>query len=100
MMVEKICILKLTMKVCILIIMKIWNRIKKTLNARFHSQPTYDDKYIKTKVKTFSCAINTLFSDNKILKGGNHNICIAAICVFSILKMDKKNYPQVYLERC
>ena len=32
---------------------EIWNKIKKSLSIRFHSQPIYDDKYIKTKVKTF-----------------------------------------------
>ena len=51
---------------------EIWNKIKKTLNTRFHSQPIYDETYIKTKVKTFSGVINTLFSDNKIPKEGNH----------------------------
>ena len=39
----------------------IWNKIKKTLNIRFHSHPLHDDKYIKTKVKTFNGVINTLF---------------------------------------
>ena len=39
----------------------IWKKIKKSLNARFHSQPIYDDKYIKTKVKTFSSMVNTHF---------------------------------------
>ena len=34
------------------------------LNVKFHSQPIYDDKYIKTKVKTFNNSINTLFSGN------------------------------------
>ena len=43
---------------------EIWNKTKKSLNTRFHSQPIYDDKYIKTKVKTFSSMINTLFSGN------------------------------------
>ena len=38
---------------------EIWNKIKKSLNTRFHSQPIYDDKYIKTKVKTFSSMINS-----------------------------------------
>ena len=33
---------------------EIWNKIKKSLNTRFHTQPIYNDKYIKTKVKTFS----------------------------------------------
>ena len=39
---------------------EIWKKIKKLLNTRFHSQPIYDDKYIETKVKTFSSIINTL----------------------------------------
>ena len=43
---------------------EIWNKIKKSLNTRFHSQHIYDDKYIKTKVKTFISMINTLFSGN------------------------------------
>ena len=79
---------------------EIWNKIKKALNTRFHSQPIYYDKYIKTKVKTFSGVINTIFSDNKVPKERNHYICIAAICIDSILKVDKRNYPQVYLQQC
>ena len=30
---------------------EIWNKIKTLLDTRFHSQPIYDDKYIKTKDK-------------------------------------------------
>ena len=77
---------------------EIWNKIKKSLNTRFHSQPIYDDKYIKTKVKTFSSTINTLFSDNEIPKERNHYIFIAAICIYYVLRIEKKTYPQVYLE--
>ena len=43
---------------------------------------------------------NTLFSGNEIPKEGNHYICIAAIYVDYVLKVDTKNYPQVYLEQC
>ena len=68
----------------------IWNKIKKSLNTRFHSQPIYDDKYIKTKVKT----VNSM-----ILKERNHYICIAALCIDSVLKVDNENYPQDYLEQ-
>ena len=44
--------------------------------------------------------INTLFSDNEIPRQRNHYIYIAAICIDSVLKVDKKKYPQVYLEQC
>ena len=77
---------------------QIWNKIKSMLNIKFHSEPIYDDKYIKTNVKTFSCMINTLFSGNEIPKEKIHYVCIAAICIDSVLKVNKRNYPQVYLE--
>ena len=96
---EKICLLKLKMKVYILNTLKP-EKIKKSLNTKFHSQPIYDDKYIKTKVKTFSSMLNTLLSGNEIPKERNRYICIAAICIGSVLKVDNKNYPQVYLEQC
>ena len=32
----------------------IWNKIKKTLNIKFHSMPVYDEKYIKAKVREFN----------------------------------------------
>ena len=79
---------------------EIWNKIKKSLNTRFHSQLIYDDKCKKTEVKTFIIMINTLFSGYEIPKERNHYISIAAICIDSVLKVDKKNYPQVYLEQC
>ena len=79
---------------------KIWNKIKKLLNIKFHSQPTNDNKYIKSKVKTFHEAIKTHFSDNKVPKEKSHYICIAAICIESVLKKEGKNHPQVYLEQC
>ena len=79
---------------------EIWNKIKTSLNTGFHSQPVYDEKYRKTKVKRFIDMTNTLLSDNEIPKERNHYICIAAICIDSVLKVDKKNFPQGYLEQC
>ena len=47
---------------------EMWNKIKNILNVKFHRQPLYDDKYIKTKVKTFNNTINTFFSGDEIPK--------------------------------
>ena len=33
-------------------------------------------------------------------KENMHYTCIACITIDSVMKMDKKNYPQVYLEEC
>ena len=40
---------------------EIWNKMQMTLNIKFHIQPIYNEKYIKTKVNTFSDAISTVF---------------------------------------
>ena len=37
---------------------EIWNKIKKTLNIKFHSMPVYDEKYIKAKVNEFNDVVN------------------------------------------
>ena len=79
---------------------EIWNKIKSILNVKFHSQPIYDEKYIKTKVKTFNSVINTLSSGDEIPKEKIHYVCIPAVCIDSILRVDKENYPEVYLEQC
>ena len=79
---------------------EIWNKIKSILNVKFHTQPIYDDKYIKTKVKKFNNTINTLLPRDKIPKERIHYVCISAICIDSVLRTDKKSYPQVYLEQC
>ena len=72
---------------------EIWNKITNTLNIKFHSQPIYEKKkiiIIKTKLNTFNNVINTVFSDNRISKERNHYICIAAINIDSVMKIDKK----------
>ena len=79
---------------------EIWNKIKSILNVKFHSQPIYDDKYIKTKVTTFNNSINTLFSGDEIPKERIHYVYISPICIDSVLKRDKETYPQIYLEQC
>ena len=76
------------------------DNIKKTLNIKFHSMPVYDEKYIKVKVKEFNGVVNTNVLDDEVPKEGVHHAFIACISIDSVMKMDKKNYPQVYLEEC
>ena len=71
---------------------EIWNKIKTSLDSKFYSQPIYDDKYIKPKVRAFSSMINTLFSGNEIPKERNHYICISAISIDFVLRVDEKNF--------
>ena len=79
---------------------EIWNKIKKTLNIKFHSMPVYDEKYIKAKVREFIGVIKTNFLSDEIPKDGVHYTCIACTTIDYVMKMKKKNYRQVYLEEC
>ena len=70
---------------------EIWNKIKELLGGvKFHSDSIYDDSYIKTKVKTFSEMIKTLFDGNEIPKERIEYACIACISIDSVLKVIKK----------
>ena len=79
---------------------EIWDKIKETLSIKFHSMPVYDEKYIKVKVREFSGVIKTNFLDDKIPEENEHYTCIACITIDSVMRIEKKNYPQVYLEEC
>ena len=79
---------------------KIWDMIKDKLGIEFHSEPVYEYKYFKAKVREFNGVIKTNVLDNDIPKENMHYTCIACITIDSILKIDKKNHPQVYLEEC
>ena len=100
-MVERLCHLKLKTIMFMSNTVRFGIRLFELLNVRFDSELIYDDKYIKTKVNTFSSIINTLFSGNKIPKERIHFVYIPVISIDSVLKRaDKKNYPPFYLEQC
>ena len=65
------------------------NKIKKTLNIKFHSIPASDEKYLKAKVKEFNGATDTNIWGDKVPKEGVHHSCIACISIDSIMKMEK-----------
>ena len=77
---------------------EICDKIKETLNLKFHSMPVYDEKYIKTKVREFNGTIKTNFLDDKTPKEIMHCTCIACITIDSVMRMEKKIYPQINLE--
>ena len=77
---------------------EICNKIKKTFNIKFHSMPVYDENYLKAKIKEFNGVVNTIFWSDKVPKEDAHHICIARISIDSVMKMEKENYPQVYLK--
>ena len=80
---------------------EIWEVIRKLLKVKFTVNPVRDDKYLVAKLKIFNRINRTTFNNNNIPIERNHYICIPAIDIDSVLKIDNKRaYPQAYLEQC
>ena len=79
---------------------EIWNVVKSLLKLKFTASPIRDDKYILAKLKIFKKKNLTTFNNNIAPMEKNHYICIPAIDIDSVLKIDKKAHPQAYLEEC
>ena len=79
---------------------EIWNVVKGLLKLKFAASPIRNDKYILAKLKIFKKKNLTTFNNNIVPIEKNHYICIPAIDIDSVLKTDKKAYPQGYLEEC
>ena len=79
---------------------EIWNVVKSLLKIKFAASPIRNDKYILAKLKIFKKKNLTTFNNNIIPTEKNHYICIPAIDIDSVLKIDNKAYPQAYLEEC
>ena len=77
-----------------------WEEIRETLNIEFHSMAIYVKKNIKAKLRAFDGIIKTNFLRDQIPKENGHCACTACTTIESVIRIEKKNYPQVYLEEC
>ena len=79
---------------------EIWEIIRNLLKIDFTVNPVRDDIYLVAKLKIFNKINKTKFANNTIPMEKNNYICIPAIDIDSVLKVDKRLYPQAYLEQC
>ena len=83
---------------------KIWKKTEKLMSIDFDSKTTYgdDDKYIKTKIKTYADNITTNFynkkGSKKVPKEKIPHKCLSIIILDSILYAYEKYHPQIFLE--
>ena len=78
---------------CSINTMKLGGWLKK-IKVKFHSKPVYGEKYLKTKVRKLDGAKKKNILDNELRKAHMYCTCIASIIIDSLIKMEKKNYPQ------
>ena len=77
------------------------------MDTDFNTKPTCgngDDKYIKTKIKTYKNNITTNFynkkGSKKVPEEKIPHKCLSIIILDSIIYAYEKYYPQVFLEEC
>ena len=80
---------------------EIWEVIRNLLKIDFTVNPVLDYIYLVAKLKIFNKINRTTFNNtNYIHMERNDYICIPVIDIDSVLKIDKRAYPQAYLEQC
>ena len=80
---------------------EIWEVVRNLLKIDFTVNPVRDDIYLVAKLKIFNKINRTTFNNNNYIPiERNHYICIPVIDIDSVLKIDKRAYPQAYLEQC
>ena len=70
------------------------------LQKGFNSEPVWNDKYNKTRITSYNTRIITNFRGNKIAKYHECCACLSVILLDSVVNVDQKHYPQIFLEEC
>ena len=81
---------------------KIWEKVRSLMNSNCDSKPVYGDngKYIKTRIKSYGDKINANFQGKTIPKENASCKCLSLIMLDSVIRANKKYYPQTVLEEC
>ena len=81
---------------------KIWEAIERPMEINFESKPVYgdDDKYMKTKIKTYAGSVITNFDNKKMSKEKAPCKRLSIIMIDSVIKANIKYYPQTLQDEC
>ena len=78
----------------------IWTRIEDLQNVELNALPVYDDRYTKTKIKTYGNKVYTNFRGLIVPEDDIGYKSFTVISIDSLLVCAKKYYLQVYLNNC
>ena len=82
-----------------------WEKISDLVNKKFDSDLIYNNKYINTKIRSYNNDIKTNFrnidnKNNKLPEKNKLYKCVSLISLDSVIKINKKYYPQTLLQEC
>ena len=66
---------------------KMWQSIRTLMKKEFGNRHLYDEKCLKTKIKSYDGKVNTYFHGNKTAKEGVHCACLSVTLIDSIFKI-------------
>ena len=75
---------------------KIWETIEGLMKITFESKPVYGEDVIKM----YAGSLITNFHNKKMPKEKAPCKCLSIIMIDSVIKANKKYYPQTFLEEC
>ena len=72
------------------------------MRINFESKPVYGDhdKHVKTKIKIYAGSVIRNFHNKKMPKEKAPCKCLSIIMIDSVIRVNKKYYPQTLLEEC
>ena len=82
---------------------KIWDKTEILMSIDFESESVYGndhEKYIKRKTKIYAGSVITNFHNKKVPKEKTPCKYLSIIILDSVIKANKKYYPQTLLEEC
>ena len=78
----------------------LWTKIEDSQNIKLNAWPVYDDRYIKTKIRTYGYKV---YTNLRCLNVPEDNIeweSFTVIFVDSLLIYENEYYLQIYLDSC
>ena len=78
----------------------IWTKIEDLKNIELNALPVYDDRYIKTKIRTYGDKVYTNFRGLNVPEDDTECESFSVLFVDSLLVHEMKYYLQVFLENC
>lgn len=69
---------------------KNWDKISNGMETELDSEPEYEKKYLKTKMKFYGGKVKAGFHGKKIPKEGSHYVCQSIIVFDSVCKIKCK----------
>ena len=75
----------------------IWTKIENLKNLKLNSLPIYDDRYTKTKIKTYGNKVYANFHNLNVPKNNVECETFSIISIDSLLVYENKYYVQAYL---